>query len=79
MFDFTIPQSVAELPGRFVSLCPDDPPTITHSARMAQMKAAQAARSRANKQRLDRESYARHREAILARKRARYATKKGNT
>ena len=77
MFDLQLPQSLADLPGRFVSLCPDDPLTVTHTDRMAQMKAAQAARSRANKQRLDRESYARHRKDILARKRARYAAKKG--
>ncbi len=78
MFELTIPQSLADLPGR-VHICGDDEelPPKTHAERMAQMKAAQEARSRENKRRLDRLSYARHRKDILARKRARYAQRKG--
>jgi hypothetical protein len=77
VFDLRVPESLASLPGRVISLCPEDalPAKRTHAERLEQMREAQRQRSRENKRRLDRLSYARHREEILARRAERYRAK----
>ena len=67
MFDLRLPQSITDIPGRFIELCWDEdetpvrtlPPPMTAAERLARKRAA------------GRAYYARNREQILARGKAR--------